>query len=165
MPLLCHCKRWFVGFVFFPVFFEFNLILDIVFLFFLLFCHKARGRSLTDICCRLTQALFWTFLFPRATPHARSLTHTRLVSGRRLISTISANCDAAFCALAVIITDFANLHSALPFSRLFALIHLQPVFQQLVTPPDDFIHGVLLLLPVTQSIIRSTNQSSYRFIN
>lgn len=39
-----------------------------------------------------------------------------------MISTISANCDVAFCALAVIIADFTDLHTTLPFSTSLLLL-------------------------------------------
>lgn len=40
----------------------------------------------------------------------------------RMISTISANCDVAFCALTVIIADFTDLHITLPFPTSLLLL-------------------------------------------
>lgn len=82
-----------------------------------LFLPKARGTPHTNMLCSITQA--YTVL---------DLTHTHthaLCLGAdcvRMISTISANCDVAFCALTVIITDFTDLHTTLPFPTSLLLL-------------------------------------------
>lgn len=50
--------------------------------------------------------------------------HTQGSNYVRMISTISANCDVAFCALTVIIADFTDLHTTLPFPTSLLLYSL-----------------------------------------
>ena len=56
--------------------------------------------------------------------HPDTLTHTWCLGADcvRMISTISANCDVAFCALTVIIADFTDLHTTLPFPTSLLLL-------------------------------------------
>lgn len=88
--------------------------------------HKHVQRNTSTIC---THTAFCFLLSSMTHTH----THTDARVGClgadcvRMISTISANCDVAFCALTVIIADFTDLHTTLPFSHLSALTHLQPV--------------------------------------
>lgn len=63
----------------------------------------------------------------RKRAHTHTQTHDRqsLSVGSdcvRMISTISANCDVAFCALTVIIADFTDLHTTLPFPTSLLLL-------------------------------------------
>lgn len=55
----------------------------------------------------------------------------------RMISTISAKCDVAFCALAVIIADFTDLHTTLPFPTPLLLLTYSrfPLFIRASPPP------------------------------
>lgn len=89
---------------------------------------KARVHPHTNMRRSLTRALFWTSL----STHVHARTHTRSVSGCRLISTISANCDVAFCALTVIITDFTDLHTLLPLFPTSLLLLTSSLFPLLV---------------------------------
>lgn len=87
---------------------------------------KGREEPHTHTCSAVKHqlALFWTLF--SACLHTHTHTGSLGADCVRMISTISANCDVAFCALTVIIADFTDLHTTLPFSHLSALTHLQP---------------------------------------
>lgn len=99
-----------------------------------LFLPKVRENPRTNMLCNTTQA--YTVIGPLCLSFHPQNTHTDTHASThawclgadcvRMISTISANCDVAFCALTVIIADFTDLHTTLPFPTSPLLLTYSP---------------------------------------